>query len=76
MENSLKKVRRIGNTKMNLIISVVRTAILLAICIIAPYVVPYDPNAQDLSISLSAPSSAHLFGTDKFGRDVFSRVLF
>lgn len=75
MENSLKKVRRIGNTKLNLIISVVLTAILLAICIIAPYVVPYDPNAQDLSISLSAPSSAHLFGTDKFGRDVFSRVL-
>lgn len=75
MENSLKKVRRIGNTKLNLIISVVLTAILLAICIISPYVVPYDPNAQDLSISLSAPSSAHLFGTDKFGRDVFSRVL-
>lgn len=75
MENSLKKVRRIGNTKLNLIISVVLTAILLAICIIAPYLVPYDPNAQDLSISLSAPSSAHLFGTDKFGRDVFSRVL-
>ena len=75
MENSLKKVRIIGNTKLNLIISVVLTAILLAICIIAPYVVPYDPNAQDLSISLSAPSSAHLFGTDKFGRDVFSRVL-
>ena len=75
MENSLKKVRRIGNTKLNLIISVVLTAILLAICIIAPYVVPYNPNAQDLSISLSAPSSAHLFGTDKFGRDVFSRVL-
>lgn len=75
MESSLKKGRRISNTKLNLIISVVLTAILLAICIIAPYVVPYDPNAQDLSISLSAPSSAHLFGTDKFGRDVFSRVL-
>ena len=75
MESSLKKGRRISNTKLNLIISVVLTAILLFICILAPYIVPYDPNAQDLSISLSAPSSAHLFGTDKFGRDVFSRVL-
>lgn len=75
MESSLKKGRRISNTKLNLIISVVLTMILLVVCIVAPYVVPYDPNAQDLSISLSAPSSAHLFGTDKFGRDVFSRVL-
>ncbi|MDY4574472.1 MAG: nickel transporter permease [Intestinibacter sp.] len=75
MESSLKKGRKISNTKLNLIISVVLTAILLFICILAPYIVPYDPNAQDLSISLSAPSSAHLFGTDKFGRDVFSRVL-
>ena len=75
MESSLKKGRRISNTKLNLIISVVLTTILLFICILAPYIVPYDPNAQDLSISLSAPSSAHLFGTDKFGRDVFSRVL-
>ncbi|MGN1032973.1 MAG: nickel transporter permease [Intestinibacter sp.] len=75
MESSLKKGRKISNTKLNLIISVVLTAILLVICIVAPYIVPYDPNAQDLSISLSAPSSAHLFGTDKFGRDVFSRVL-
>ncbi|MGM9530661.1 nickel transporter permease [Intestinibacter sp.] len=75
MESSLKKGRRISNTKLNLIISVVLTVILLFICIVAPYIVPYDPNAQDLSISLSAPSSAHLFGTDKFGRDVFSRVL-
>lgn len=75
MESSLKKSSRISNTKLNLIISVVLTALLLVVCIIAPYVVPYDPNAQDLSISLSAPSSTHLFGTDKFGRDVFSRVL-
>ena len=75
MESSLKKGRRISNTRLNLIISVVLTAILLVICIVAPYIVPYDPNAQDLSISLSAPSSAHIFGTDKFGRDVFSRVL-
>jgi peptide/nickel transport system permease protein len=33
------------------------------------------PNAQDLNATLQAPSSAHLFGTDDVGRDVFSRSL-
>lgn len=78
MENILKKSNKktkLNNTKLNLIISITLTVLLLIICIIAPYIAPYDPNAQDLSISLSAPSSEHIFGTDKFGRDVFSRVL-
>ncbi len=44
--------------------------------IFAPLIAPYDPIAQDLSISLQAPSAAHWFGTDKFGRDIFSRVLY
>jgi peptide/nickel transport system permease protein len=35
---------------------------------------PYDPVAQDPPSRLLAPSSAHLLGTDQFGRDVFSRV--
>ncbi len=83
MENSINRIDiktnkrklKIGNTKFNLILSVALTAILLLICIIAPYIVPYDPNTQNLSIALQPPSSKHLFGTDKFGRDLFSRVL-
>jgi len=35
---------------------------------------PYDPVAQDPPARLLAPSFGHLFGTDQFGRDVFSRV--
>lgn len=69
------KLKKIGGTKFNLVLSGTLTAILLIICFVAPYIAPYDPNAQDLSMSLMAPSSEHLFGTDKFGRDVFSRVL-
>lgn len=40
-----------------------------------PAISPFEPNAQDLSIKLSPPSSDHFFGTDELGRDVFSRVL-
>jgi peptide/nickel transport system permease protein len=38
-------------------------------------VTPYDPLLQNVGPSLGAPSSAHLFGTDFLGRDVFSRVI-
>ncbi|AEB06282.1 binding-protein-dependent transport systems inner membrane component [Coriobacterium glomerans PW2] len=40
-----------------------------------PQILPFDPNVQDLSLSLQAPSAAHLFGTDLQGRDIFCRVL-
>jgi peptide/nickel transport system permease protein len=37
--------------------------------------VPHDPLEQDTSAILSAPSGEHWFGTDQFGRDIFSRVV-
>jgi peptide/nickel transport system permease protein len=42
--------------------------------IFVPFIAPYDPLAQSAQLFL-APTSAHLFGTDELGRDVFSRVL-
>jgi peptide/nickel transport system permease protein len=36
---------------------------------------PYDPLAMDFTVRLAPPSWAHPFGTDDFGRDVFSRIL-
>lgn len=48
----------------------------VVIALAAPIVAPYDPLAQDLSQRLEPPSSAHWLGTDDFGRDVFSRVLY
>ena len=38
-------------------------------------ITPYDPLQQNVGSSLGAPSTAHLFGTDFLGRDVFSRVI-
>ncbi len=48
----------------------------IVMAIIAPIAAPYDPVAQDMTMRLQAPSAAHLFGTDNFGRDVFSRVIY
>jgi peptide/nickel transport system permease protein len=52
--------------------------ILLLICLaaaFAPWVAPYDPIQIKLSMKLKPPSLEHLMGTDHFGRDVFSRML-
>lgn len=53
--------------------------ILLAIILIAVFgaqwIAPYDPVSQSLRDKTQPPSAEHLFGTDAYGRDVFSRVL-
>lgn len=54
--------------------------IILAIMVLAGLaslagVVPDNPSTQNPAAALRGPSAAHLFGTDQFGRDVFSRVL-
>jgi peptide/nickel transport system permease protein len=43
---------------------------------LAPYVSPYNPDDLDLYNVLMPPSTAHLFGTDELGRDVFTRVMY
>jgi ABC-type dipeptide/oligopeptide/nickel transport system permease subunit len=50
--------------------------VLLFAGLFAPLLAPYDPYAQNLSITFQPPGLAHLFGTDEYGRDMFSRVLY
>jgi peptide/nickel transport system permease protein len=52
--------------------------IVLALGVVALFgaaLAPYEPNAMDFTVRFAPPSWAHPFGTDDFGRDVFSRVL-
>ncbi|MBA0206524.1 ABC transporter permease [Pectobacterium aroidearum] len=49
---------------------------LMLVAIFAPWIATHDPLAQDLANALQAPSAAHYFGTDEFGRDVFSRLVY
>ena len=53
----------------------VMTALFVSVALFAPRLAPYDPLHTDPVNALQAPSSAHVFGTDILGRDVFSRVL-
>jgi ABC-type dipeptide/oligopeptide/nickel transport system permease subunit len=58
---------------------VVGLAVLLAfflLAVFAPLVAPYDPVAQDYTAALAPPSAAHPLGTDNFGRDVLSRLIY
>jgi peptide/nickel transport system permease protein len=51
-------------------------ALLVLAALLAPWLAPFDPAAQNLPDRLASPSRAHWFGTDELGRDIFSRVLF
>jgi peptide/nickel transport system permease protein len=52
------------------------TLLLVLAAVLAPWLAPADPTAQDLAIRLSPPSLAHWMGADELGRDVLSRVIY
>jgi len=49
--------------------------LLVIAAILSPYIVPYNPDMADYNMLLQGPSASHWWGTDEFGRDVFSRLL-
>jgi peptide/nickel transport system permease protein len=65
--------RAFGNR--SLMAGLVILGLIILAAILAPWISPYDPNDQDPILSLGAPNAAHWFGTDFFGRDVLSRVI-
>ena len=50
--------------------------IFILCAIFAPALAPFDPVEQNMDLRNSAPSLAHLFGTDNMGRDILSRVIY
>lgn len=49
---------------------------LVFIAVFADVLAPYNPDVQQLSCKLQAPSAQHIFGTDEFGRDICSRIIY
>ncbi|MGM9663013.1 MAG: oligopeptide ABC transporter permease [Oscillospiraceae bacterium] len=69
---SWKKFKRNKLAMLGLIVMI----LVALIALLAPCIAPYDYGAIDLSIARQAPSSAHLLGTDEYGRDVLSRLIY
>lgn len=44
--------------------------------VLAPVIAPYEPNLLDYTVKEKAPYAAHLLGTDQYGRDILTRVLY
>jgi len=64
-----------SNHKLFVVGSLIFLAIIL-VAILAPWLAPHAPDKISFSEKLIAPSWDHVMGTDKFGRDIFSRVLY
>ncbi|MCS6888967.1 ABC transporter permease [Chloroflexus sp.] len=48
----------------------------LTLALFGPLVAPYSPTAQNVDLIRQPPSPSHLFGTDRLGRDLFSRIVY
>lgn len=67
-----KPARRITTLSVGLVL----VAILVLTALLAPLLAPFDPNIQHIELRLLPPSHQHWLGTDGFGRDLLSRVIY
>lgn len=72
MRDVMKRLRKNRMAMAGLIILV----IILLVAILAPLIIPYPYDMQDYDSRMVSPNSKHWFGTDNFGRDIFSRILY
>lgn len=67
--------KRLKKDKMAMFCAII-VILLVLIAIFAPMIAPYDPDVQDYASILQSPSKAHLLGTDEYGRDILSRIIY
>ena len=67
--------KRLKKNKMAMLCAII-ILLLVIIAVFAPVLAPYDPDVQDYANILKAPSKAHLLGTDEYGRDILSRIIY
>jgi peptide/nickel transport system permease protein len=69
-------LKRFAKTKPLGALSLVVLIIVFATAVAAPLIAPYNPNVQNVPERLQSPSTTHWAGTDQFGRDIFSRIVY
>jgi len=67
--------QRLVRNRMALVSMIIIAALGLS-AILAPWIMPYGRDEPDFAHTREAPSAAHWFGTDKLGRDVFTRIIY
>ncbi|SFB29771.1 peptide/nickel transport system permease protein [Acetitomaculum ruminis DSM 5522] len=72
----LRSLKKLFKSNYLFTLGVIICIFWILMAILAPVVAPYNPIEQGISSRLEAPSAAHIFGTDNFGRDIFSRVIY
>lgn len=68
-------VRRFKKNKRALV-GLWMVVIFVVLAVFARAIAPYDPLEQDMNVILQPPSASHLFGTDEYGRDILSRIIY
>jgi peptide/nickel transport system permease protein len=69
---SFRRMRKSRTAIFGIIIIILFTLV----AFLAPFISPYDPLEQNFIKSFRPPSAEHYLGTDEFGRDVFSRIIY
>ncbi len=77
MNGPAHRMRRLhkNGVRTRLTVFCILALALIACSLFSEHLCPYDPYAQDLENALAAPSATHVLGTDRYGRDMLSRVL-
>lgn len=68
-------LRRLSRSR-SVMIGAILLTIITVLCVLAPVLSSYNPTLMAAANRLKPPSAVHLFGTDDFGRDIFTRVLY
>src|SRR5262245_20742590 len=71
MKTAISELRR----SKTALIGALMLLILLVLCLLTPHIARYDPIKQHYREMLQTPSAKHYFGTDRYGRDIWSRIL-
>jgi peptide/nickel transport system permease protein len=71
LKNAVSELRR----SKTALIGALMLLVLLMLCLLTPYIARYDPVKQNYREMLQTPSAKHYFGTDRYGRDIWSRIL-
>ncbi|MFW6116584.1 MAG: ABC transporter permease [bacterium] len=74
-EELVARRHRWGGMSLGMIIGLVILGVLVVVASSAPHLATDDPLEQDLAHRLAPPSADHWFGTDRLGRDIYSRLL-